>query len=91
MPIKISKLNQGQVFFGSDRSPRCQDVCLCDIMPKGTAKEFWRVKMSSSSILKHPGGVLGQAGKQASKQTGRQAGKEATVLFIVNTSLYRIT
>ena len=47
--------------------------------------------MSSSNTLKHPGGVLGQAGKQASKQTGRQAGKEATVLFIVNTSLYRIT
>ena len=55
--------------FGSDRSPRCQDVrvcvCLCDIMLKGTVKEFWRVKMSSSSILKHPGG------SRASKQAGK--------------------
>ena len=60
------------ILFGSDRSPRCQDVrvsvCLCDIMLKRTVKEFWRVKMSSSSILKHPGGFQGkQAGKQAGK------------------------
>ena len=57
------KSGEINLVFGSDRSPRCQDVrvcvcvCLCDIMLKGTVKEFWRVKMSSSSILKHPGEV----------------------------------
>ena len=35
-------------------------------------------KMSSSSILKSPGGVLGQASKQAGRQTERKAGLQAS-------------
>ena len=59
--------------FGSDRSPRrgdlvCACVRACVILFKIT------VKMSSSSILKSPGG---SASKHACMQASKQAGKHA--------------
>ena len=63
--------------FGSDRSPRCQDVVCACVCVSGTL--FKRtLKMSSSSTLKHPGGVLGQAGRQASRQVSKKAGIQAS-------------
>ena len=61
--------------FGSDMSPRCQDVrCLCvwDIMLRRALKEF--LKLSKESRV-----VQGQerASKQANRQAGRQAGRQA--------------
>ena len=55
--------------FGSDMSPRCQDVrCLCvwDIMLRRALKEL--LKLSKES--------RGSKGKRASKQANRQAGKQ---------------
>ena len=44
------------------------------------------LKMSSSSILKSPGGVLGQGSKQAGRQEGRQASRQASRQIILRHS-----
>ena len=55
--------------FGSDKEPKERQCCLC-VCP------FSQI-MSSSSILKIPGGS--RASKQASRQADRQAGRQASM------------
>ena len=65
------------LIFGSDRSPRCQDVCVSvcvsvhvTFFKKGLLKELLQRGSSRESSRGSK-----QAGKQAGKQVGKQAGK----------------